>query len=414
MQASWQLQSHTVNSALMLSRSGYVVELFLYNVDCSYAGGQLENDINIQIHTFSAFYNASPISLKNELLSGLRLYVPLLHTVLKSIFHIPEKVREHYLVWKKREDDLMPSSILRETLRIMEGKEYKALIGIEKRGLVWAGQISQLLKIPYIYHSLELYTSYHPEFMKTSQAKRLRIAENKYHKEASATIIQDERRADVLFNENKVDKKNIIYVPISILGQTYRQKSSYLQKKFNIKKDKIIIMQFGLIWQNRFNLELTNLAQNFPEDWTLVFHGYGQSTTIEKILAMDKKKKVILSLDLVPIGKLQELIASAHIGLVLYHSYPANDYLTAYSSEKMALQLQCGLPIIAFDYPGYEILEKNRCGVLIKKLDDIPQAIEHILTCYDEFSSNAYECFEEHYEFSRNYKKVTDFLETFK
>ncbi len=410
-QARWPLQSHTVNSALMLTRAGYSVDLFLYNVDKSYTGDQLSDIRNIQIHSFSDIANGpGKVSATSRFVTAIRSNIPVLHRVLRTLWKIANNTHEEYLIWRKLEDGLIPSSVLKETIRLMDGKQYKALIGIEKRGLVWAGQVSGQLKIPYLYHSLDLYTRDHREYMNTNQAKRLKMAEEYYHKGSSATIIQDQRRAEVLFEENKVHEKNLLYVPISSLGQTHRERSDYLQKKFHIRKHKILILQFGLIVENRLSLELTKLAQRFPEDWLLVFHGVGPQSVIKRIQETDKKQRILLSLDLVPMIKLQELIASAHIGLVLYQKSPLNDYLTAFSSEKLALQLQCGLPVIAFNYPGYEILEKSGCGVLIKTLQELPQAVEQIMSSYDTFRTNAFKCFSEHYEFSKNYQKVIDFL----
>jgi hypothetical protein len=82
------------------------------------------------------------------------------------------------------------------------------------------------------------------------------------------------------------------------------------------------------------------------------------------------------------------------------------------SSEKVALFLKCGIPIVALDNPGYEILELRHCGVVIKSLDELPAAIERILASWDEFSYNARVLFDERYEFKANYRKVVDMLKS--
>jgi len=186
--------------------------------------------------------------------------------------------------------------------------------------------------------------------------------------------------------------------------------SSFFQKKFKIPADQVIILHFGHIVGIRFSLELANVAQEFHTDWRLVLHGRDEGPIVEQIKKIDADNRVIISRDLVPEEKIHELISSAHIGLVLYPSFDLNHRLTAFSSEKIALKLRAGLPIIAFNYPGYEIFEEKRCGVLIHSLDEIPFAIEKILASYTEFSHNARQCFLEHYEHSRNFENVIQFI----
>jgi glycosyltransferase involved in cell wall biosynthesis len=298
--------------------------------------------------------------------------------------------------------------LVKTTIKIIDNGDYSACIGIEKKGLIWAAQIAQKLHVPYLYHSLELYTAEHPEVRKSANARILKNVEKIYHKNAYATIIQDERRGEILLRDNGVKNERKLFVPISMLGPAYRKRSRYFQAKLCLPDDTSVILNFGLIWKERLCFEVTKIAQNFPNNWVLVFHGHEEDGEIKKIRSIDRKNKVIISSQFVDESRIQEVVSSAHIALVLYKSNLQNDILTAFSSEKLALCLQCGLPIIAFNYPGYEILTEYKCGALIKKIEELIPAIQKIMNSYDEYRQNAFKCFEAKYEYSHNYHKVVE------
>ena len=149
------------------------------------------------------------------------------------------------------------------------------------------------------------------------------------------------------------------------------------------------------------------LSGRFPEEWVLVFHGWGNPVVINKIKRLDYNKKVFLSLNMVPSDQIKEIIASADVGLVLYSSEVLNDKLTAFSSEKIAYYMQCGVPFIGFNYPGYKRLEdEERCGVTIRSIKDIPAAINKILNACNEFQQNAYKTYYKYYDFTNNFTGV--------
>ena len=118
-------------------------------------------------------------------------------------------------------------------------------------------------------------------------------------------------------------------------------------------------------------------------------------------------KNCIISSEFLPYDQLYKVVLSAHIGLAFYAPTPLNDRLTAFSSEKIALYLQSGVPFVAFNYPGYRALsKKEKCCVLIDDLYELPAAIEKILSSYPEYRRNAFLAFKKHYRFENNFDKV--------
>ena len=84
------------------------------------------------------------------------------------------------------------------------------------------------------------------------------------------------------------------------------------------------------------------------------------------------------------------------------HFQRLTDRLTAFSSEKIALCLPCGLPVVAFAYEDYECLRQERGGVLINPLAELPQAVLTILQLQGECHLNAITAFRRHFAFERS------------
>jgi glycosyltransferase involved in cell wall biosynthesis len=413
-QANWPFQVHTANSVIELAQSGYQVDLFLYNTPMLYDIEDLKKWNNIHILLYSdldrnAFWNLgkeetqkrkSVISL---LKGGMRRAVSLFRSAV-------EGVNEKLLLWQNSSKGILPSQVIKESFRVIKDNAYKGLIGVEKCGLIWAGQLGKAYNIPVLYHSLELYTFQNQNY-KAGINLRIKILEKSFHQNCAATIIQDDRRANILLGEHELEGHTILEVPVSLRGGHYDGDQSYIEEKFGIGKDQVTILEFGMISEGRFSLPLVKIAQSFPENWKMIIHGWGYHDFIAKLKEANQQEKVIFSLDRLAVSEIPQLISSVHIGLVLYSSSDPNNYYTGFSSEKLALYLQCGIPVIAFRYESYEHLEKHGAGALIDNLEEIPQAIERIMKDYHTFRENAFECFKEFYDFSKNFKKVIAYLD---
>jgi glycosyltransferase involved in cell wall biosynthesis len=263
-----------------------------------------------------------------------------------------------------------------------------------------------------VYYSLELYTWDYPNFHRFFNARRIKYAEERYHREAAATIIQDAARARHLLADNGIaDNAVVLHMPVSLIGDPITTRSDYFQQRQNVSANDTIILQLGQISERRFGHELVSIAQRFPPTWRLAFHGWGTPNEIEKLKRADQKKSVLLSLDHLPWHRLYDVLTSADVGLVLYRDHCANDRMTVFASEKMALYLQCGLPVVVFNYEGYELVEDRGCGVCISDLSELPHAVSRILENHDKYRRNSHACFRDYYEASRYFPPIQRFLD---
>jgi glycosyltransferase involved in cell wall biosynthesis len=388
-----------------LEKEGYEVDVFLYRSDNELADDLLKGSSRIRIHRFGEGASASIVqrgehrSRNKIVLMGLaRLFLP------AKLRHSVREARERALLHICPGFGLIPKFLVRVVIERSESNPYIALIGVEKGGLAWAGAVAEQTQNRVGYYSLELYTRDHPWIISSHRMKRLKVVEERYHRKCAFTLVQDEYRGRVLLSDNGVKSKmQVVYLPISLSGPQYDAPSNWLSNELGLKQDKILILSYGEISERRFSIDLARLAQEFPEEWKLVLHGYGSSEVIETIRSIDTQNRVGLSLRLVHAGQQQEVVRSAKIGLALYGKKPLNDQLTGRSSEKIALYFQCGIPLIAFKHQSYEHIEAEKSGILIDHLEDIPQAIAEILKNYDTYAQNAFRCFKKYYSFEENF-----------
>jgi len=298
-------------------------------------------------------------------------------------------------------------------LRKSFGKKYKCFIGYDPPGLIAASIVGLIRGVPVIYHSLELWVTNdlpkHCLWLKLvpSQAIVLKYLERLFHKRAVFTIIQDKRRAKVLFEDNHLPQKDVYYVPHVGREALYRpeKKQDYLRHKFGIGKGKLIILMVGGINSTTLAREVAEATNNWPSSWHLVLHGYGSPEYLDMVSQSIDRDRVTLSTQLVSINELAKLVASADIGLALYPNLDLGHY--EMTSGKIGQYFRCGLPVIANNFPNLvNVVETSGAGVCIDNIVSIPAAVEKIMKDLSNFRQNAYNAYLKYYDFDRAFKPV--------
>lgn len=410
--ATLPLQIHTINLALSFQKAGFGVDVFLFEIE---AQSYQELDV---------FYNANNIRVfsfneQTHKKSYQKEYMGPVKTQKKGYWYFSNLIQtfkfsmNYILYWMKFDFGFIPNRILDKTIKILTASHYRCLIGVEKKGLVWAGIISKKTNIPIMYYNLELFTWDDPYTLQSVRMKRLKQLEDKYHKHCIGTIIQDKRRASVLFSDNKTPWHRVFFLPVSLAGGIEKNKSSYFQDKFNLNHRQSILLYVGLIHPSRYCYELVDISQTFSSDLVVIFHSVPNDTATDELPNLqnrNKFQKSLFSLERVASSELGSVISSAHMGLVLYKNKTINDTLTGFSSEKLTYYLKCGIPIIAFNYPSYEYIEQEKCGVLIHDISEIEYAANKILASYDDYRKNAFNCFEKYFQFETNVQPIINFI----
>lgn len=391
----WGMYHYIKDMVIKLAEVGYNVDLFFKDWDFRphYADTtDFENNPKIRFFNFTTKVTLRDLFLrrKNRLLNILAIQFSIPRN------DPPEKIIDRTLLNKSRD--------------IIGTDPYYCFIGIEKKGLIWAGMLSEIFKCPLIYYSLELYLEDNPVL---DRVYHLLNAERKFHKSSIATIIQDPLRAHALLKGNGIDYTNVIYLPVSSRGKVIKERSYFLHDRLKIDRNKKIILYFGGLDKTRSIAEIVRSAVNLDKDSILVLHGFGPKRYIQHLLSIADNDKVKFSFDFVPEDQILELISSADIGIALYKTSNANDRLVAFSASKIAYYTQCGVPIIAFDTESFrQLFESHHCIELIATFEEIPHKVRLILENYDHYRHEAFAAYEDSYNFENNFARLIDKLES--
>lgn len=383
-QYEWPLQIHTVNLARKLAENGFLVDLYFYQCEATF----------ISLPLLASF-------------PGVRVF-PLQRTFLQRVTDRLMRRARKMLGLEYCPPDRMKQVVGLSMARIANEPGYDYFIGVEKKGLVWAGMLAEQLGTPYLYYSLEIHIEGHPAFTGKRDFVAIRNLERKYHAGAAATIIQDELRARALLESNGIGKADVIHIPVSVTGDVIRKKSTFLHQRLGIDPSKKIVLYIGQVRKIRGALELMECAGRLGSDFVMVLHGqfFADAPTTD-----DHGGKLFFSRDLINNEDIPEMVSSAHIGIAFYPNDIVNDRLTAFSSEKIAYYMQAGVPFIAYRNESYELLmAQHHCGEMVDRIVQLPQAVEKIAADYGQYRDAAFAAYEHFYSFDNNVHRLIEYL----
>ncbi len=99
-------------------------------------------------------------------------------------------------------------------------------------------------------------------------------------------------------------------------------------------------------------------------------------------------------------------MSSARTGLALYHDAKANDRLMGTASGKLCLYMRNALPVITTRLDCFAWLERERCGLRVGSVDEIPDAARAIEADYDTYVDNVRRFYAARLDFTRTFAPV--------
>jgi len=297
-----------------------------------------------------------------------------------------------------------------------EGK-YAVIIGCDPDGIIAAHAHSLAFRLPLVYLSFEIF--FWDELI-TEEDKLQKKKEIEACKHVNVVIIQDHVRAELLSKENNIDLSKFVLLPVAPKGPARMDNSDFLRRRFNIEKDRIIVLHTGGFEPRTFGHELVASAQNWPDNFVLVIHTRCRDENDQYLLEARKKNdpsKVIFSTEPVSYSSYEKLVNSCDIGLVLqtqgFTKYSQkNVYHIGLSSGKLSFYTKFGKPVITNNLPTYEnLINAYGAGRVISEIAEMPKAINEILEDYSRIAQNSVHLFEEKLRWDRYFPKVLEKLE---
>jgi glycosyltransferase involved in cell wall biosynthesis len=221
--------------------------------------------------------------------------------------------------------------------------------------------------------------------------------------------IQDQFRGKVLVEDLGCPDYPLTILPHSPRSSGHaRKKSLYLREKYHLADALKILIYTGGIDPVYHSLQLAEMAARsdaWPEDAVLIMHGFGNDRHLEYLKSL-QNQRFILSTELVSFAKLEELIASADLGLAVFNPEIDTNHRFM-TSGKIMSYLKAGIPVIVTGTPTTrDVVERHHTGVCIEKLSDLPTAYLRIVENYRFYAECAAQAFTTEYEFDKNFHKA--------
>ena len=291
--------------------------------------------------------------------------------------------------------------------KILKKKRYDLVFGISSGGIIAADNYAKEINIPTIYLSYEI-------FFKDELQKRWEFHEKEKEicasRDAKIIVVQDIERASLLKKENSLRDSQFIYIPVSSDSNNKPQKTNYLRAQFNIPENKKIVLHSGSFEAWNCANEIIGIVPDLPENVVLVIHTKSVPKKSDKIMTLAHKQTTNLIISTIPLGsqEYEEMVSSADIGLAFYKQAPPgrlfqkNIKHMGLSSGKFSSYVKYGLPVITLsDQSTYQkLIKEYSFGKTIASFDELPEAINSILSNYNFHSKEAKRLFAEKLDFN--------------
>ncbi len=295
------------------------------------------------------------------------------------------------------------------------GRHYDAVIGVDMLGLAAARPLAEEHRVPLVYWSLEimfLQDFWSPAWRRTKRRERVD------HRAASVLVIQDSERQQALCDENRASEVPTLLIPNSPRGHVAPDLArDHFHRQFNLPAFTGVILHAGSICEGMRSSDLAAVAAVWPNDRVLIFHSHTPidlKTHYYRDIQRSGEGRVLISTQPVAYDELDQLMASADVGIVIYDStLGPNFQLLAGASGKLSHYLRCGVPVVSVDNPSIaRVLEENQCGIGVNRVEEIADAVHAILSDHANYRSRATKTYQDLFEFEKHFHSLLTFLES--
>jgi len=346
-----------MSMAMLLDRSGWQVDI----IYCNDRSGDIDAigwGRNVSIHKINGYYGGNALRL-----------------ILAWIFSLPM------------------------LLKIVVKKRHAFLVGVDPLGLIIATCLGMICRVQSIYCSLEMYFA---DELKKATHRIVKHTEKWCSRRARFTLTQDQWRAAALSQENGIEPGRMLILPNTSPGRAEVMESDLLHRRFGIDRHTKIILYPCSPFAAGQMKALIDIADRIPQGYVIIIHvGWYPPNGMREQMKWQSHRNIIYSGDPFPYNQLEELYASASIGVALYINTRSpgggkSQDLIGYSSGKFNLFLKCGKPVITTNQKTFsDIFSRYRCGMAIDHMDEFPCAVEEISGRMAAYRAEAVRCYNE-------------------
>lgn len=280
-------------------------------------------------------------------------------------------------------------------------REFDVAVSVDATGL-YAFSQSGLKAKKHVYLSFEIL-----EVQGAAYGFDHRVKENEkraLRNDIDLVLVQDKYRKAFLERTLGFELDRYVFLPNSVPRSVkpVLTKGNYFHDLFGLDRGEKIVLSAGMISESVCSLDIAKAIASSKVGLAVktVFHEriyiQGNAAYYRRV-AEAGGGRVLLSLKPVPYSEIDSIFSSADIGLAIYSAAAGDNFgLIGSASGKLFQYIKYGLPVIASDLPGLkELVEGNQLGVVVQSADEVPEAIDRILSNYSYYSSNARKAFED-------------------
>lgn len=281
-----------------------------------------------------------------------------------------------------------PFKVRRARQLLSTGAPFDVVIAIDAPSLYLACRLFPQRLNQILEYSLEVSDESHGDFQASRAERAFRYFERAMLPRIGGLIIQDRFRAEVLLQHiPEAAQIATCFFPVAVNGPAVAGDRPHPQSPARV-------LFFGGLWSDQLLGEFERVSRRLRDGQVLAICG-GRGTVQRPPTATDRLE---ISTTPIPFDRINEMIATADIGLAVYPQAEANSRRSAFAGEKVARYLQCGVPFIAFESVDYAFLQaETGCCELVRTYDEIPAAVNTILDNYPRYHRGARVAFERYY-----------------
>lgn len=294
-----------------------------------------------------------------------------------------------------------------------QGTQKSLSIGVDTRGAIVALLWWYLKGTRYAYLSLEL----RDPRKRWGLSAFINPVERVAYRKADIVIVQDGDRLRTLNSYLHFDHPTAVYLPNSPGGLNTRSapQRNFFRDRFTIPEAKfpVIALQAGTIAPWSFSEELAKAFAAIDRGVALVLHENRPRRVDDKYIRRVRaanRTNLFLSLAPVRLDQVDDVFASATIGLAFYRDINSNLSQISMASGKLAYYLKHGKPVLVSNTASLaNFVKRSEAGLVINDPTDpaeLQSAIDVLLRDYERFSSKARAVFDDHLDFDHNVKPV--------
>lgn len=308
------------------------------------------------------------------------------------------------------------ASFLLQSLRRARISRPALLVGYDLHGLVAAGSIARLLKVPYLYHCYDIFLS--EEGMGRFD-RRLKSMEQHFVRKAHAVVFPSAVKADLFSGRCAHGAPTYVVAnspPLQERGSSDLLKRRIRENGFDAE---FVVYHHGSIGPGKGLIEVVKSMAWWPPGAAFALLGIvHRDEYMAELLRTASALGVAERVHYLGVVQLPQLYAytrSADLGLFVPDEANSFNFYSGAAVVKLNDYMACGVPFLVSDFPALrEIADETGAGIAVNpEPKELGMAVADLLNRPEqrrEMAENAYRAHRERYNLERQYQPILALL----